>query len=282
LKTKVGNFANDKSQADTKFNDTDSMGKDLVKNVEGRVRWIELLRAIDACLPPAEEPKPIDENAKDKQAARAKEIMERPDLHITNIDCQEVDDITAWKTATESLRPKPAGGTATTPGDATAAAGPVAAPTGDASGGTPAKSPSWIIQIAGYHYHNINTSDQAAAYLNRTLIKALNEKTVTLPLGDGKTEEASVKDLGISLPTIVKKSLLRETSLTDPNIEADAGGNEGTPSNIIKVQRFDFVVQSAWQPKTPEERRKAAKEAAKEAAEKAKQAAQMQKNQGQP
>ena len=76
----------DATQARGKFTESDLIGQHLVGNVQGRVRWLELAKAINACLPPAEEPKPIDEKAKDKQAARANEIMRRPNLHITNID----------------------------------------------------------------------------------------------------------------------------------------------------------------------------------------------------
>ena len=33
------------------------------RNVEGRVRWLELLKAVNGCLPPYERPKPEDPKA---------------------------------------------------------------------------------------------------------------------------------------------------------------------------------------------------------------------------
>jgi hypothetical protein len=168
---------------------------------------------------------------------------------------------------------EPAAGTATAP----VAAAPAAADT--------AKRPTWIIQICGYHYHNADRTNQGAPYVRNTLIKALREKTVTLG-----AEKVSMKDLGISLPVLVNPLRVYDESVTDPNAEA-AGGAGGGPAglpqggamgraaaadngvpvaNEIKLQRFDFVVQFCWQPKTPLERRKAAKEKeAKEALEKA-------------
>jgi type IV pilus assembly protein PilM len=272
LRQRVSAFEGDATAARGKFTECDVVGQHLVGNVQGRVRWLELLQAIDACLPPAEEPKPIDEKVKDKQAARAEEIMQRPDLHITNIDSQEVDDIMGWKTATESLREKPAEGTATTP--ATAVDPPAENPAG-----APAKpGPCWIIQIAGRHYHNIDMYNQGAAYLNKTLIKNLREKTIKLPSEDGKgTEEVSMKYLGISYPTIVSKLPLEDETIDDPNVDAAEG--ESAPAKAINLKRFDFVVQFCWQPKTPAERHKAIKE--REAAEKAKKAAQPANNTGQ-
>ena len=89
-----------------------------------------------------------------------------------------------------------------------------------------------------------------------------------------------MEDLGISYPTIVKKSQLEECTLVDPNVETSDGGGMGPaigPSRMaadnapaakmIKLLKFDFVVQFCWQPKTPAERRKA-KEAAAEKAKK--------------
>jgi type IV pilus assembly protein PilM len=295
LKNKVRIFGDKKTEALTKFTADDEVGKHLVCNVEGRIRWLELLKAINACLPPAEEPKAIDEKVKDKEAARAKEIMQRPELHITNFDCQQVDDIAAWKTATESLRKKAAEAKTA---DAAAAA-PADPPADNPPGAATTKAPTWIVQLAGYHFHNANRDNNGAEYLNNTLIKALREKTIELPSEDGKgTEVVSMENLSISYPTIIKKTAhLEECPLVDPNSGEPEGGMGGMvgmaggmphPAGFggegggggdksIRVLKFDFVVQFCWQPKTPQERR-----LAKEAAEKAKKAAQAANNARQP
>jgi type IV pilus assembly protein PilM len=299
LKRRVGTCSTDKTQAETNFQATDVMGQHLVGNVEGRIRWLELLKAIDACLPREEQKdakaeKQIGKDGKEKPLS-AEDVMARPELHITNVDCQEMDDLAAWKTAVGVTDEKAAdaGGTAADAG------GTAAAPAGEAeaASGAAAKGPMWIIQVAGYHYHNAARDDQGAEYLRRTLIKSLREKTVKLPIGDGKggMEEVLVKDLGISCPTIVKKTRLEKDSIVDPNTEATTGGggtgaaagrlrptaDDGGPTvRVIEPLRFEFTVQFCWQPKTPLERRKAKE--AREAEEKAKKAAQAANTTGQP
>ena len=292
MKTKVTNFGDRQERCRGEVQrDRRDRAASGGQRARARIRWLELLKAIDACLPAAEEPKPIDEKATDKAAARAAEIMQRPELHIINVDSLEVDDIAAWKTATDPLRAKAAEA-------AGAGAKPAADPPADSSAAAAAsKGPTWIIQIAGRHYHNADRDHQGAEYLNETLIKALRTKTIELPREDGAGKETvRMDDLGISCATIVRKSPhLVDESLVDPNIDAGGGvaddmmgnrphlppreGNSSTP-NIINVKRFDFVVQFIWQPKTPLERRKAKE--AREAAEKAKQAAQATTPKGQP
>ena len=266
LKTKVKGFADNDTEAHAKFTETDLTGQHLVQNVEGRIRWLELLKAIDACLPRGEDPKPADaKESKEKEVALAEDIMRRRELHITNIDSQEVDDIAQWQTVaglTPDVSSTPSPGA-----DAASAENP--------SGASPAKRPTWIIQIAGLHYHNATRDNQGAQYVRNTLIKNLRKNTVELPTADGKgVERVSMEDLGISCPVLLKAPRVYEVPITDAN------GNE------IMLKQFDFVVQFCWQPKTPQERQEAAKIAkekeAKEALEKANAPVQPANNKGQP
>jgi len=290
LKTKVKGFADNDTEARAKFTETDLTGQHLVQNVEGRIRWLELLKAIDACLPRGEDPKPADaKESKEKEVALAEDIMRRRELHITNIDSQEVDDIAQWQTVaglTPDVSSTPASGA-----DAASAENP--------SGASPAKRPTWIIQIAGLHYHNATRDNQGAQYVRNTLIKNLRKNTVELPTADGKgVERVSMKDLGISCPEIVRKSRVDEDTIPDPSSETVAGvgggggrtgtgrppaGADGAPTvKMIKLLRFDFTVHFCWQPKTPLERQKDRERRAKEALEKAKNAAQPANNTVQP
>ena len=97
--------------------------------------------------------------------------------------------------------------------------------------------------MAGRHYHNLDTYNQGAEYLNKTLIKALGEKTIELPTEDGKgTEKVSMKDLGISYPTIVRKSPLEDEAIVDPNTEA--GG--GPPPTARRPRRSTSNTLISW------------------------------------
>jgi type IV pilus assembly protein PilM len=68
----------------TKFDGIVTTAKNLVSNVEGRLLWLELLKAIDNALPkdlrPAEERKET-----------AEDVTSRTELHITSMDCEYMD-----------------------------------------------------------------------------------------------------------------------------------------------------------------------------------------------
>ena len=180
-------------EAWTQFDTTDEIGKHLLGNVENRILWPELLKAVNACLPTEdgeETPESIDD---------------RNEVHITSMECQWVPNLEAWfaviqqknlfhlppnvqmasagatepNAAANAARTPAAGATpaartpaaatpaARTPAGATpganpatgqtAATGAAAGKTGDAGEKGPAFGPSgpgWIIQLTGHHFHN--------------------------------------------------------------------------------------------------------------------------------
>ncbi|MDY0167954.1 MAG: pilus assembly protein PilM [Thermoguttaceae bacterium] len=87
----------DAEEAVQAFDSTKQIGDHLIGNVEGRIVWLELLRAINECLPPYDR--------EDRQAAvpraedslsPADEIAQREELHITSMDVQRVNDLAQW------------------------------------------------------------------------------------------------------------------------------------------------------------------------------------------
>ena len=52
LAAKAGQLKSEYDQARSEFQATDQIGQHLVGNVEGRLRWLELLKAVNGCLPP--------------------------------------------------------------------------------------------------------------------------------------------------------------------------------------------------------------------------------------
>ena len=84
------------SEVHTKFDDIATIGKNLVSNVEGRLLWLEVVKAIDAALPKPELPE--DETVQLTGKALEEDIRQRDELHITKIDCQYYDDLSTWFT----------------------------------------------------------------------------------------------------------------------------------------------------------------------------------------
>jgi type IV pilus assembly protein PilM len=72
----------DAETAKNNFLDIKHIGEHLVSNVEGRPRWLDLLYVINHSLP---EPEVKDDRARFREQ-----------LHIINIDCQQVEDVGKW------------------------------------------------------------------------------------------------------------------------------------------------------------------------------------------
>jgi type IV pilus assembly protein PilM len=183
----AGRAAGYKDRCDKAKNDYvffKQIGDHLVSNIEGRVSWLELLKAINEALPQCDPKKKIPDN-----------IWERNELHITNLECQRVDDLAQWFATMKAkglyLPVGGAGGTAAAAGAAPATPGapgapamagaprPPGPPGAPRAPGNPAapgppgmaaaqgkplpgspladpgpKGPGWVVEIKGYHYHN--------------------------------------------------------------------------------------------------------------------------------
>ena len=268
----------------------------LTSNVEGRLEWLDMIKALDASLP--RDPRPREETAE--------HVMSRNELHITALDERHFADLTAeYVTPTdakyvesknnEGAAPAGTGDPAAagaTPADAaTATADPAA------GGAAPAEAltgPGFVIQLTGYHYHNADMTNQTQKFVIDTLVKALEQGTVKLPDGydeatgklTGELVDVSLKDMGISRAWLVAGKPLKP-ELVDPDAALlGEGGMAGGPvgfaalapaqplagdpaqpgaeaaavpaSRAFEVKRYDFVVQFCWQPKTRLERREAA------------------------
>lgn len=268
--------------------------KKLTDNVEGRLRWLELIKAIDAALPKDASPR--------EETAEA--VMKRNELHITAIDNQFFADLaTEYFTGVEpvyAVQPKyvppapaaPAGAAAADPAAAAAvdalgegaAAAPATGPTG----------PGWVVQLTGHHFHNADMSNDTGRFVVQTLLKNLAEGTVELPDGPGgELIAVPIKDLAISHAWIAADKSIDPNFMIDPDAELYAEGgappqmafelsddDEGdddkdedkksaappvidpltgqAATRAFLVRRYDFVVQFCWQPKSRAERQELA------------------------
>jgi type IV pilus assembly protein PilM len=288
VKRTSGELMTKNKEAVSEFERIDAIGKNLVSNVEGRLLWLELFKAIDAALP------------KEDPQKKPEKIGDRRELHIQRFECQPFEDLATWyqgieKDYQEDYRaiygrnpgeapPRP-DATEVTPASSAPAA-PPAISGAETSAPKPA-GPGWVIELRGYHYHNEDTSEQGPTFVRNTLLKSLYESRVKLPDGErGELVDVRIQDLGIGYPVIVFKSAISKPQfLADPSAApgtpaapgarpAPAAGlasNERNDGGDVPLQpvgqdvkRFDFVVQFCWA-ETPRSKRQEIAQARAEA-----------------
>jgi type IV pilus assembly protein PilM len=293
VKTTAASYETAATEIKTQFESVTATGKKLVSNIENRARWLELMKAIDAALPrdtrPAEEKK-----------LTADDISKRNELHILSIETQKFAAIDSeWfatvQTAYADAKGAAASADASAPLDS--ATGGEAAADGATAGALTGEG--WVVQLNGFHYHNSDRANERGEFVKSTLIKNLEEGSVELPDGpNGALVSVPMKDLAISHAWLVRDQKLREElvdpeAMQDPTAMSGGGGGRGgyggeygrgggggnllpgQADKMLKLQRYDFVVQFVWQPKTRAEREqlKLAREAAAQAAAEAQAAA---------
>ncbi len=69
------------------FKQTNEIGAGLVGNVDGRLVWLEMLKALNQCLP------------SDPEDKRPEDIMDRNEVHIKNLECEWYADLGTWYTS---------------------------------------------------------------------------------------------------------------------------------------------------------------------------------------
>lgn len=196
------------------FWDTDVIGKHLVGNIEGRLRWPELLKAVNSCLP------------RDPEGRRPKEIALRNELHVTSLQCYHLERLEDWFAVRKrwyhpAQTPTPGSPASPNPAPETAVAAEDEGPTG----------PGWVVQVTGYHYHNHNNPReiapeggpylQGAQYLQENFLRNLDGfgEKLSLPKRgvQGEMEAVSLTDLGIGYPVLIDPGQIYQVKLPNPN-----------------------------------------------------------------
>src|SRR3954468_14446948 len=169
----ASDFVSENTNLVAQFDKVVTTAKNLQSNVDGRLLWLELFKAIEAALP--KDPRPAD-----KRLETEDDIAKREELHIEGIECEYKPDVAGWQAAIQRFYtppPKPAappaaapapGQTADTAGNATPPAAPAGPPAEQAAVPTPpvvdsmaappaegaaATNGGWIIELRGYHLH---------------------------------------------------------------------------------------------------------------------------------
>ena len=275
------------------YEDIYQTGVNLLSNVEGRIRWIELYKAVAEAMPRYEN---LEE--------RPEEIGQRQELHIDRFDCQKFDDLGEWYGTIEAmiesnmedeeslglpgeLEEPPIDDIPLAEGDPDADPDAIPGeeeldlaaeePPAEEAEQEPPSGPGWVIELKGYHYYN--PDDNGAEFVHQTLIKQLLRGTVQLPNEQGELEPVPMQDLGISHPVIVKEERIIDVQLEKPSLKRNQRTNFAAPTReeeefgtrrsgaedeveMISVPKFGFIVQFAWQPTTPSSRRLAREQAA--------------------
>ena len=271
-----------KNEAEEEFEGIDEIGINLVGNVERRILWLELLRTLNQCLPQYESAEPAPEEDPTDNRPQDVRIAEREELHVTNLECEYVDDLSAWYSWVRQMNPvwyqppeedqggaKSGGPGGTAAANASSAAEPGAGPVQEGPTG-----PGWVVMLTGHHYHNRQEQRPKVGqnYVRETLIKNLHTKEISLPGSDRTIKTWFTKELGISYPVLVDPQGMQDEVVTNPNlaVKGDSGGGRGAsgsaaPENAgVKLRRFDFLVHFCWQQTTPTEREKKREEDQKE------------------
>ncbi len=141
--------------------------------------------------------------------------------------------------------------------------------------------PGWVIELQAHHFHNFKGDTSVLSdldYVRSTILKELSDGEVVLPDGTYK-----FADLGVTFPTVVRvDERMREKFIEFDPAEArkalndfggmgrgmqEMGGMMGRADKRLadgettfSANLYCFVVQMAWQPRSPNER-KLAKEA---------------------
>lgn len=223
-----------------------SMGEEVVGSGDRKLLWVELMKAINECLPRDEL------NGGSHDTIRRVEdypFEDRKELIITHIESEYFLALEKWfspavkRAYAESLDEAApvedevvvdgvdaVDGGAVVDGVPAADEFPVASEfPGEGDGVDPdadnpllagivgPTGPGWVIQLSGLHFHNSSREVEGGwgpQYVYNTLIKNLKEKKIVLPIEppqEGKAMETAVftmKELGIQYPTLVYQSAI--------------------------------------------------------------------------
>lgn len=299
--SKSGQLVSTDSELKATQDKLDLISQELVSASEDKGGWIEIYSALYQAFPQDPKIKELLEAGIQAVDPREYGFDDREEIYVDHIESVFHEDLSVWVSEikpvfdkqfsvseTDLLAAKEAGVDAEDVVD-------VDSEDSGAEGGL-SETPGWVIEIKGHHFHNGRESmaelNVGKRFVVSTLINnLLSKEDVELPAGDDPDRMFKYSDIGILYPTITRVSDLEDklivydptASAIDvpanqrqmnirrpvaPNREPDPDEEEDvTAERTFSVKEYNFVVQMAWVPRSPEERLLAREERRKAEAE---------------
>jgi type IV pilus assembly protein PilM len=231
------------------------MGEKISGNAEGRVKWMEIIKTINAGIPRFDYP--------DGKVPTPKEGLpyeERKDIHVTQLDSKYYEDLSTWFTdeVEERYRQELRNWVRLTenemPEDETG-------PTG----------PGWVFELHCYHYYNSpkNKGLESSNHIRKYMTTNFRKGSIKLPIGKDPAgndiyDTFTFKEMGLSYPLLLDDTDPQMTTVPNPDYDPaamatggagfsaaattpDEGDNPAFEPPTLQVQRQDFVYQIVWQ-----------------------------------
>lgn len=259
VSSRSSSFKNQDQQYIDQFAKLKSVGDQVVGNSERRFQMMELMKAIDAALPREQGLKPgqVSErplDAKTPAEQREELFIETMDMKFYGGEDNPIAGDEGWFTEAAKnsyastllmLKDLEAGGGKEPARDvvvdgeegADAEAGADDLADADLEEGEDGTDPEleaaaaeitdpegsgWVIELSGYHFHNLRYPMAGSEYVRRTLVKNLmsDDIKVRLPVGGGAYDDFTMKELGISHALIAEDGgINRQMKILNPDWE---------------------------------------------------------------
>jgi type IV pilus assembly protein PilM len=248
------------------------IGEAAVGTTDGRLLWLELIKAVTDALP-------VDAEGNEIPTLQEKPLKERKQIYIERVESQYFADLTQW--FDDSVRQKyedlqkirraeqEAAAAAATEGAQDVEGAPPAAPPPAESETPSIAGPGWVIEIQGFHFQHNDRPGEGADYVRKFLLDQLEKGTVQLPSGpDGDLIKFQVRELGILCPVEIQGGLDPNFQVVNPDYQppvlTSAGFDEprgdrpiplpdrrtrpdaNRPAETINETAYRFTVQFCW------------------------------------
>ena len=217
------------SQAVSAFHSVDGIGRNLTSNVEGRIIWLELLRAVNAALPQSQP----DASTTIVRPATNANFERRQEVFITSIEAISVDSLAEWFAPLQ-------GDNRYYPDFEEVKGALVSAPSGDGSTGTTAIAPASDGSENSENSENEMDAEQSLRRLFDRMSEADRFALITGP-GGGASSGMSGGGMSGGTAKVVQMTGHHYHNPRDPNDFAENGGEAFLRNTLLRNLKFGTV-----------------------------------------